>query len=116
MSDCSYAMYSRAAGHWLQPMSLNEELVEQAVMSSVYYGERKQSKVKYTTTSLERISRQSYNSNDQLTNFIDLSIGVLQGDTLLSTILLSTVFVIVVDYVMRVALADQSLARLEDYK
>jgi hypothetical protein len=43
-------------------------------------------------------------SNDQFTNFIDLSIGVLQGDTLTPYL-----FVIVVDYVVRVALADQSL-------
>jgi hypothetical protein len=43
-------------------------------------------------------------SNDQFTNFIDLCIGVLQGDTLAPYL-----FVIVVDYIMRVALADQSL-------
>jgi hypothetical protein len=43
-------------------------------------------------------------SNDQFTNFIDLSIGVLQGDTLAPYL-----FVVVVDYVMRVALADQFL-------
>jgi hypothetical protein len=43
-------------------------------------------------------------SDDQCTNFIDLSIGVLQGDTLAPYL-----FVIVVDYLMRVALADQSL-------
>jgi hypothetical protein len=55
---------------------------------SIYYGAK--AKVKY--------------SNDQFTNFIDLSIGVLQGDTLAPYS-----FVIVVDYVMRVALADQSL-------
>jgi hypothetical protein len=57
-------------------------------MSIFYYGAK--AKVKY--------------SNDQLTNFIDLSIGVLQGDTLAPYM-----FVIVVDYVMTVALADQSL-------
>jgi Reverse transcriptase (RNA-dependent DNA polymerase) len=39
-----------------------------------------------------------------LTNFIDLSIRVLQGDALAPYL-----FVIVVDYLMRVALADQSL-------
>jgi Reverse transcriptase (RNA-dependent DNA polymerase) len=56
---------------------------------SLYYGVK--AKVKY--------------SNDQFTIFIDdLSIGVLQGDTLAPYL-----FVIVVDYVMRVALADQSL-------
>jgi hypothetical protein len=65
---------------------LSEELVE-AVMS-MYYGAK--AKVKY--------------SNDQFTNFIDLSIGVLQGDTLAPYL-----SVIVVNYVMRVALADQSL-------
>jgi hypothetical protein len=54
---------------------------------SIYYGGK--AKVKY--------------SNDQFTNFIDLSIGV-RGDTLAPYL-----FVIVVDYVMRVALADQSL-------
>jgi hypothetical protein len=43
-------------------------------------------------------------SNDQFTNFIDLSIEVLQGDTLAPYL-----FVIVVDNVLRVALADQSL-------
>jgi hypothetical protein len=59
----------------------------EAVMS-MYYGAK--AKVKY--------------SNDQFTNFIELSIGVLQGDTLAPYL-----FVIVVDYVMRVALADQSL-------
>jgi hypothetical protein len=42
--------------------------------------------------------------NDQFTNFIDHCIGVVQGDTLAPYL-----FVIVVDYVMRVALADQSL-------
>jgi hypothetical protein len=56
---------------------------------SMHYGAK--AKVKY--------------SNDQFTNFIDLSIGVLQGDTLAPNL-----FVIVVDYVIRVALADQSLA------
>jgi hypothetical protein len=40
-------------------------------------------------------------SNDQFTNFIDLSIEALQGDTLAPYL-----FVIVVDSVMRVALAD----------
>jgi Reverse transcriptase (RNA-dependent DNA polymerase) len=64
-----------------------EELAE-AVMS-MYYGA--EAKVKY--------------SNDQFTNFIDLTFGVLQGDTSAPYL-----FVIVVDYViMRVALADQSL-------
>jgi hypothetical protein len=49
--------------------------------------------------------------NDQFINFIDLSIGVLQeGDTLAPYL-----FVIVVDYVMTVALADQ-VSRLEDCK
>jgi hypothetical protein len=55
---------------------------------SMHYGAK--AKVKY--------------SNDQFTNFIDLSIGVLEGDALALYL-----FVIVVDYVMRVALADQSL-------
>jgi Reverse transcriptase (RNA-dependent DNA polymerase) len=63
-----------------------DELVE-AVMS-MYYGGK--AKVKC--------------SNDQFTNSIDLSIIVLQGDTLAPYL-----FVIVVDYVMRIALADQSL-------
>jgi hypothetical protein len=55
---------------------------------SMYYGAK--AKVKY--------------SNAQFTNSIDLSIRVLQGDTLALYL-----FVIVVDYVMRVALTDQSL-------
>jgi Reverse transcriptase (RNA-dependent DNA polymerase) len=55
---------------------------------SMYYGAK--AKVKY--------------SNDHFTNFIHLSIGVLQEDTLAPYL-----FVIVVDYVMRVALVDQSL-------
>ena len=59
----------------------------EAVMS-MYYGAK--AKVKY--------------SNDQFTNFIDLSIEVLQGDTLAPYL-----FLIVVDYAMRVP-----LARLED--
>jgi Reverse transcriptase (RNA-dependent DNA polymerase) len=42
-------------------------------------------------------------SNDQFTNFIDLSVEVFQGDTLASYL-----FVIVFNYVMRVASADQS--------
>jgi Reverse transcriptase (RNA-dependent DNA polymerase) len=75
---------------WIRAVLLHynvpEELVE-AVMS-MYYGAK--AKVKY--------------SNDQFTNFIDLSIGVLQGGTLAPYL-----FVIVVDYGMRVALADQSL-------
>jgi hypothetical protein len=54
----------------------------------VYYGAK--AKVKY--------------SSDQSTNLIDHSIGVLQGDTLAPYL-----FVIVADYVMRVALADQTL-------
>jgi hypothetical protein len=54
----------------------------------MYYGAK--TKVKY--------------SNDHFTNFIDLIIGVLQGETLAPYL-----FVIVLDYVMRVALADQSL-------
>jgi Reverse transcriptase (RNA-dependent DNA polymerase) len=64
-----------------------DELVEAAM--SMYYGAK--AKVKY--------------SNDQLTNFIDLSIGVLQGGETLAIYLC----VIVVDCVMRVALADRSL-------
>jgi hypothetical protein len=54
----------------------------------MYYGAK--AKVKYR--------------NDQFTNFIDLSIGVLEGDTSAPFL-----FVIVVDYVIRVALADHSL-------
>jgi hypothetical protein len=42
--------------------------------------------------------------SNQFTNFIDLSIGVLQGDAVAPYLL-----VIVVNHVMRVALADQSL-------
>jgi hypothetical protein len=53
----------------------------------MYYGAK--AKVKY--------------SNDQFTSIIDLSFGVLQGDSLAPYL-----FVIVVDNVMRVALADQS--------
>jgi hypothetical protein len=72
---------------WIHAILLHynapEELVE-AVMS-MYYGAK--AKAKY--------------SNDQFTKFIDLSIGVFQGDTLAPYL-----FVIVVDYVMRVALAD----------
>jgi hypothetical protein len=45
-------------------------------------------------------------SNDRFTDFIDLSIGVLQGDTLAPYLF---VIVIVVEYVMRAALVDQSL-------
>jgi Reverse transcriptase (RNA-dependent DNA polymerase) len=75
---------------WISAVLLHyyvpEELVE-AVMS-MYYGAK--AKVNY--------------SNDQFTNFIDLSIGVLQGNSLAPYLL-----VIVVDYVMRVALAGQSL-------
>jgi Reverse transcriptase (RNA-dependent DNA polymerase) len=66
--------------------NVSEELFE--AMMYMYYGGK--AKVKY--------------SNDQFTNFIDLNIGGLQGDTLAPYL-----FVIVVDYVMRVALADQSL-------
>jgi hypothetical protein len=43
-------------------------------------------------------------SNDQFTNFIDLGIGVLQGDTLAAYS-----FMIAINYAIRVALADQSL-------
>jgi hypothetical protein len=43
-------------------------------------------------------------SNDQFIKFIDVSIGVPQGDNLAPYL-----FVIVIDYVMRVTLADQSL-------
>jgi hypothetical protein len=59
---------------------------------SMYYGAT--AKVKY--------------SNDQFTNFIDLGIGVPQGDTLAPFL-----SAIVVDYVMRVALADQSRPKSE---
>jgi hypothetical protein len=45
-------------------------------------------------------------SNDQFTNVIDISTGVLQGDTSAPYL-----FVIAVDYVMRVALAVQSLGQ-----
>jgi hypothetical protein len=58
-----------------------------AVMS-MYYGEKANGKY----------------SHCQFTHFIDHSIGVLQGDTLALYL-----FAIMVDYVMRVALADQSL-------
>jgi hypothetical protein len=57
-------------------------------VTSVYYGA--QAKVKY--------------SNERFTNFIDLSIGVLKGDTFAPYLL-----VIVVNYARRVALTDQSL-------
>jgi Reverse transcriptase (RNA-dependent DNA polymerase) len=75
---------------WIHAVLLHynvpEELVE--VVMSMCYGAK--AKVKY--------------SNDQFTNFIDLRIGVLHGDTLAPYLI-----VIVVDYVMRVALEDQSL-------
>jgi hypothetical protein len=75
---------------WISAVLLHynvpDELVE-AVMS-MHYGAKAKVKCR----------------NDQFTNLIDLSIGVLQGDTLAPYL-----FVIVVDYVMRVALADQSL-------
>jgi hypothetical protein len=77
---------TRSNGHGYVHYNAPEELVE-AVMS-MYYGAK--AKVKY--------------SNDRFANFIDLSIRVLQGD-----ILAPYLFVIVVDYVRRVALADQSL-------
>jgi hypothetical protein len=44
--------------------------------------------------------------NEQFTNFISLGIGVLQGGALAPYL-----FVIVVDYIMKVALADQSLGQ-----
>ena len=75
---------------WIRAVLLHynvpEELV--AAVMSMYNGA--QAKVRY--------------NNDQFTNYIDLSIGVLQGDTLAPYL-----FVIVLDYVMREALSDQTL-------
>ena len=47
--------------------------------------------------------------DDTFTDFIPLSTGVLQGDTLAPYLFIVVLFIIVLDYVLRTAIYDESL-------